>query len=410
LKRLSVFQINEELDMTNTVNNVKQISILFLGTQMAVGGAQNVLLNQAQWFFDRGYQVTAAFFYDKENLKRKWDSQYPFPVIDLNARRLTANPVANIFLLIGGIIRLWKLILSPKIDLLETFTPDSNILGLFIGRLAGVQVRIGSHHGYIEGAPNWRIRLHGWMVNHGFAHCLVAVSEDVYRIAIEKEKIQPDKIKVILNGIKIIRAEKPQPEIRARLRAELGLSPEDFIYISVGRLTLQKGHTYLLDAVPRILERYPKNTVFIIAGGGNLRESLERKVAILGIERFVHFLGTRSDIPDLLLLADVFVMPSLSEGLPLALLEAMSAGLPIVASGVGGIKTVIYDGENGYLLPLKDVEALSSALIEIRGDEAARKKFSISNKDLILRKYTLEKMCRQYETLFLQIYQQEMSG
>ena len=376
---------------------------------MAVGGAQHVLLNQAQWFFDRGYQVTAAFFYDKENLTEKWDSQYPFPVIDLNARKLNATPVVNIFLLMGGIIRLWKLILSQKIDLLETFTPDSNILGLFIGRFAGVPVRIGSHHGYIEGAPNWRTRLHGWMVNHGFAHCLVAVSEQVYRIAIEKEKIQPEKIKVILNGIKFIRAEKPLTEIRARLRAELGLSPEDFVYLSVGRVTLQKGHTYLLDAVPKVLERYPGNTIFIIAGEGHLRENLERKTVDLGIDSVVNFLGTRSDIPDLLFLADVFVLPSLWEGLPLALLEAMSAGLPIVATRVEGVETVIKHGENGYLIRPKDITALASALIEIRGDDAARNQFGNSNRDLVLREYTIEKMCTQYEELFLRIYQQERS-
>jgi glycosyltransferase involved in cell wall biosynthesis len=395
--------------MNNSGNKKEQISILFLGTQMAVGGAQQVLLSQASWFFQRGYNVTAAFFYDKENLKNQWDSEYRFPVIDLNSRRQTADPIANMFFLIGGLIRLWSLIHRNKIDLIETFTPDSNLLGLFIARLAGVPVRIGSHHGYIEGAPNWRARLHGWMVNHGYAHCLVAVSEQVYRIAIEKEKIRPDRVRVILNGIDNIQNERPRTEILARLRTELGLNSHDFVYLSVGRVTLQKGHTYLLDAVPKVLDRYPENSVFIIAGEGHLRESLERKAADLGLSRVVKFLGTRSDIPDLLFLADVFVLPSLWEGLPLALLEAMSAGLPVVATRVEGVETVINDGENGYLLPPKDINALSFALIKIREDDTVREQFSERNRIKIRKEYTIDRMCAQYEELFLWIYQQEKS-
>jgi glycosyltransferase involved in cell wall biosynthesis len=382
-------------------------SILFLGSQMTVGGAQRVLFNQAEWFFEKGYEVITAFFYDKENLKEQWDSAYPFPVIDLCARRLRANRVTNFFLLVAGMFRLWNLLRKNEFDVIETFTPDSNLLGLLVARLKGVPVRIASHHGYIEGTPVWRKLAHGWMINNGFAHVVVAVSESVRRIAIDDEGIRPDLVKVILNGIEPVRPSKPPAQIRTRLQNELGLKPGDFIYLSVGRLTLQKGHTYLLDAVTKVLARFPSTTVFIIAGEGHQRENLEKKAVDLGVEKIVHFLGNRSDVSDLLSISDVFVLPSLSEGLPLALLEAMGAGLPVVSTRVGGVESVISDGENGYLLPSKDVDALSSALIKIRDDVSARQAFGRRNAALVQREFTNDQMCIRYEKIFLIVYQQE---
>jgi glycosyltransferase involved in cell wall biosynthesis len=382
-------------------------SILFLGSQMTVGGAQRVLFNQAQWFHEKGYPVTAAFFYDKDGLTGQWGAAYPFPVLDLGGWRRGGAPLVNFALLIGGVIRLWKLLRRNRFDVIETFTPDSNLLGLLVARLAGVPVRVASHHGYIEGTPDWRKRAHGWLVNAGFANCLVAVSERVRRIALEEEAVRPDKVVVILNGIEMVRPQEDPAIIKARLQQELGLNPDDFVYLSVGRVTVQKGHTYLLEAVPKILERFPDLTVILIAGEGHLRESLEEKAAQLRVDRVVRFLRNRMDVSDLLFLADVFVLPSLWEGLPLALLEAMSAGLPVIATRVEGVENVVTDGENGYLLQPKDVTALAGAMIRIREDPLARQIFGERNKVLVQNEYTINRMCRHYEDLFQRLYQQE---
>jgi glycosyltransferase involved in cell wall biosynthesis len=381
-------------------------SILFLGSQMAVGGAQRVLFTQALWFHNKGYEVIAAYFYDKENLKDEWEGLYPFPVIDLGARRSGANSVANFVLLVGGALRLWRLLRKFKIDVIETFTPDSNLVGLIVARMAGVPVKVASHHGYIEGAPGWRAKAHGWIVNHGIADSLVAVSERVRRIAVEEEGIRPDLVRVILNGIEPVLPPKNGAQIRTALQGELGLNPDDFVYLSVGRLVLQKGHTYLLEAAKLVVDRYPEKCVFLIAGEGHLRENLEQKVKQLSLDRVVFFLGNRPDIPDLLFLADVFVLPSLWEGLPLAVLEAMSAGLPVIATRVEGVEAVITDGENGTLLPSKDVQALADALIDIREDDNARRVYGEISADLVHKEFTVDRMCMHYEELFLEHYQQ----
>jgi glycosyltransferase involved in cell wall biosynthesis len=385
-------------------------SILFLGSQMTVGGAQRVLFNQAEWFHKKGFAVKAAFFYDKDNLKADWNAAYPFPIFDLRGWKSGGSLVSNSFRLIAGLIRLWRLLLREKIDVIETFTPDSNLVGLLAGRLAGIPVRIASHHGYIEGAGKMRKKAHGWIVNHDFAHCMVAVSERVRRIAIQEEGVRPERVKVILNGIDPVPLSENGPGNYDQGKKALGLKPDDFVYITVSRLTLQKGHTYLLDAIPRVLERFPENTVFLFAGEGHQREILQAKTTRMGLENVVKYLGVRPDIPDLLFLSDVFVMPSLWEGLPLALLEAMSAGLPVVATNVEGVEAVIIDGENGSLIPPQDVNALAAALIKMREDAAARQDYSIRNIDLVHREFTIDRMCNHYKDLFQEIYQQEIGG
>ena len=377
------------------------LSILFLGTQITVGGAQNVLLSQADWFHEKGYSVTAAFFYDKDKLCPQWDSQYPFPVISLGAWHPHKSRITNLFLLITGIFRLVKLLRSSKIDVIETFTPDSNILGLFAAWLARTPVRIASHHGYIEGANPWSSRLHGWMVNRGFAHCLVAVSEQVRRIAISEEMINPEKVVVILNGIAPVQASKSKNELRNQIFRELEMQADDLLLLSVGRLAIQKGHTYLLDAVPEVLKQFP-NAHFAIVGDGHLRSSLQEQVSKLGLGACVHLLGTRADISDLLFAADVFVLPSLWEGLPLVLLEAMSAGLPVVATQVEGVQSIIVNNKNGSLIPSKDVGAIAAALIDILGDPETRIRFGAHNRFLVENEYTNDRMCKHYEELFQQ--------
>ncbi len=381
-------------------------SILFLGTQMTVGGAQRLLLAQARWFQRQGYDVTAAFFYDKDKLRQDWESHYPFSIVDLGAWRPGVNPLINGMLLIAGVIRLIKLFTKSKVDVVETFTPDSNILGLLAARLAGVPVRIASHHGYIEGTGVLRKKVHGWMINHGFCYRLVAVSERVKRMVIEEEGVKPDKVVVILNGIEPVNI--PDPSTGEKLRKEIGLKSSDFVYLTVSRLTLQKGHTYLLEAVPIILNCFPENTIFLFVGEGHQREILEKKMTHLGLTKKVQFLGVRKDIPGILSLADVFVLPSLWEGLPLALLEAMSVGLPVVATRVEGVESIINDGENGYLVPPKDVQALAKALIKIRANPESLNSFGKRNADLVERSFTNERMCANYETLFLDGYSKEI--
>ena len=369
---------------------------------MAVGGAQRLLFAQARWFNRQGYDVITAFFYDKDHLRQEWQEKSSFPVFDLNAWQPGSNLIRNGVMLLSGMIRLWRILRKKRIDAIETFTPDSNILGLFVAWLAGVPVRIASHHGNIEGAGTLRKKLHGWLINRKFCHRLVVVSEQVKEIAIQEEGVKPEKIRVILNGIEPLAL--PDGIVLQRLREEIGIKSDDFVYLTIGRLTIQKGHTYLLDAIPNVLSSYPNSSIFLFVGDGHQRRILEEKINRLGLSGKAILFGTRKEIPEFLSLADVFVLPSLWEGLPLALLEAMSFGLPVVATRVEGVKSLIEDGKNGYLVSPKDTEALAKALIDIRSNPDIRSSFSKRNLELVNREYSNEKMCALYELLFQNPY------
>ncbi|MBI3160566.1 MAG: glycosyltransferase [Chloroflexi bacterium] len=370
-------------------------SILLLGSQMALAGAQEVLLTQARWFHDQGYPVTAAFFYDRDDLAQAWQAAHPFPVLDLRAW----GP-GGFLRLPGGLLRLWRLLRRERFAVIETFTPDSNLAGIPLAWLAGVRARVATHHGYIEGTGGLEMRLHGALANSGVAQVMVAVSEQVRALAQRKEGVRPARLRVIENGIRPL--EPVSAEARARLRTELAVPQGGLLALTVARFETQKGYVHLLDAIPAALAACP-DAVFAFAGEGSLRLEMERKAKSLGIEANLRFLGVRRDVPVLLGAADLFVLPSLWEGLPMALLEAMSLGLACLATDVEGTRDVIRNGYNGRLVPPGDPRALAAALLELLTDAAARARLGAAARQRVLERYSVERMCDEYETLFMNL-------
>ena len=370
---------------------------------MTIGGAQRVLLTQAAWFHAQGYRVVAAFFYDKDNLRENWNAKYPFPVVDLHAREpdSTRGGVAG---LLRGLWNLWRLLRRDPFDIIETFTPDSNLLGLPLAFFARVRVRVGSHHGLIENISPVVERLHGMLMNSRMTSALVAVSTRVQQLTLTVERTRPEKVILIPNGVQIPAQETFPSENRQALRDALELDSTSVLVITVGRQTHQKGHAILLEAIPAVLELHPR-AVFALVGDGPLHPSLKNQAKKLGIEKSLRFLGTRDDVYALLHAADIFVLPSLSEGLPMALLEAMGMGLPVIATELEGIASVVGNEMHGLLPAPGEVQSLAAALMRLLGDAALRARLAEEGRRLVLTHYTLERMCSDYEALFLRLYQ-----
>ncbi|UCH58472.1 MAG: glycosyltransferase family 4 protein, partial [Anaerolineales bacterium] len=383
---------------SSTLGRNNNYSLLLFGSQMATGGAQQLLLDQGKWFAAKGYRVTAAFLYDKDGLHEQWQASVPFPLINLDCWG-SGNALINFYRFVRGMIRLYKLMIRERFTLVEAFTHHANLIGIPCAWLARVPVRIASHHGRIENFPPWLERLHAWIINHGIATGMVAVSLQVQSLSIREERIQPDKIIVIANGINLSHVEQLEEYEQIKLRQQIGIKREDFLLLTVARLRTQKGHTYLLEAIPSIIECFP-NTVFVFAGEGDLSAELKEKARSLGIQDAIRFLGNRTDVPKLLNIADGFVLPSLSEGLPLSLLEAMRAGLPVVATKLEGIEEIIRDGENGLLVEPADPKGLSQAIIRLLSNEELRKRLGSAGEALIKEQYTIDIMCKHYEQMF----------
>jgi len=189
----------------------------------------------------------------------------------------------------------------------------------------------------------------------------VAISEEVRNGIASMYGIA--KCPFIPNGIPVEHFAQGQQN-RELLRKQEGIGPDDIAYICVGRMTPQKEHALLLRAFAQDLSRDPRAKL-LLAGDGELRRSLEAQSESAGVKEKVRFLGVRNDIPELLGAADVFVLSSKYEGHPLCVMEAMAAGLPVIATAVGGLPELVEEGRSGILVPPADAAALGNAMTEL---------------------------------------------
>jgi glycosyltransferase involved in cell wall biosynthesis len=375
----------------------KNINILLLGTQMEKAGAQHVLLSQARWFHEKGHTVQAVFFYDKQGLAKTWQAASPFPVLSLGGRKPHASFFSNTFRFLVGLVKLYRLLRNgPNVAI--TFTPQSNLLGLPLAWLVGIPVRLGTYHGQIAGLSNFIAWLHGRLSNSRICNVMVCVSPQLREHAIKRERVHPDRLVVIENGVDVEERESNWDERRVHLRNEIGLTNEEFLLLAVGRLSIEKGHTFFLDALSQIVPRHP-NVRLALVGDGPLRASLETQAERSGISEKVMFLGSREHVPELLTCADVYVQPSLSEGLSLALLEALAIGLPVVATQISGFTSVVEQEKTALLVPPGDADSLAHAIDRLILDAGLRIRIAQAGNQLVKTRYSAETMHKSYERL-----------
>jgi glycosyltransferase involved in cell wall biosynthesis len=222
---------------------------------------------------------------------------------------------------------------------------------------------------------------------------IVAVSHALARQLGRDLWLPASQITTIPNGVRRVSLAP------STLRAELKLAPADRLVLTVGNLYPVKGHRYAVEALALLKERHPELHL-AVAGRGETADALRTQARELGVAHRFHLLGLRADIPNLLAAADVFVLPSLSEGLPLALLEAMFSGRPIVASDVGEIRSVLAEGEAGVLVPPGEASALAAALATLLEAPAhARELASRASRRAAL-EYDLARMAARYGALY----------
>ena len=258
-------------------------------------------------------------------------------------------------------------------------TGRENFDGARAARRAGVPVVVQTQHlPWLMSGRRKRARLFDALlpVQH-----VITVS-NAQRRTYERIGVPPSLMCTVPNGI---RARGRGPG-RMAARAELGLDPDQPVVLTVGRLAVMKGQCYLVEATQELASRFP-GVAALVVGTGHLHQALIDQAVDLGVEDKVRMLGHRSDARMLLDAADVFVLPSRHEGMPLVLLEAMDAGLPVVATRVIGSEEVVVDGETGFLVPSRDAAALSAAIGRLLEDPDLRRRFGEAGR-------------RRFETLF----------
>ena len=236
---------------------------------------------------------------------------------------------------------------------------------------------------------------------------LFGVGESVRQALIQNEGLAGNRVEVIYNGVDLapFSAVRQDAELRREMREELGLNETQFVVLQVARLNPLKDHLTALRAVERLANADsdnaspPRHVRLLLAGEGEERASIERFIRDRNLERHVTLLGARHDIPRLLAAADAFLLSSVSEGVPLTLIEAMAAGVPVVSTDPGGIREVIVDGESGLLTKPGDDAGLAERL-DCLSDSSFKERICQSAFEVAHDRFSLEKMHSQYRDVY----------
>jgi len=242
---------------------------------------------------------------------------------------------------------------------------------------------------------DWMVSLYGVadrLVLRGFAR-VVAVSDEVKQRLL-KAGVRNDRIRMVRNGIDLRPFDGATPSLR-------GGGSGGLIVGLVGRLAWEKGVDIFLLAAARVLVEFPYAN-FLVIGEGPDREKLERSIDELGIRQSVTMAGRRDDMPSVYASFDVIVSSSRQEGLPMAILEGMASGRPLVASAVGDVPTVVQDGQTGLLVPAEDVERLAAAIMELLRDPPKRARFGAAAKQLVEDQYSAKRMTADYLRVYVE--------
>lgn len=308
--------------------------------------------------------------------------------------------------------RLLGLVRSLEIDLIHT----SNIEGEFYGaalswlsRKPAIATLTNTSDDELQLIDNPHLnRLKLAIVRNGRRGALrlghdhyVAISHHVKDSAVRRLGLAPDKISVIYRGIQLGGSPQMRPPKRS-LHGELGLNDDALVVLTVGRLVPQKGQRYLIEAMPAVLRQNPR-AVLLIAGVGFLDSSLKELATRLGVSNSVRFLGRRDDVPALLESADIFVFPSVYEGLGVSLIEAAAAGKACVATAVGPLPEVIEHGESGVLVSPQSSGELAQAITRLGQDADLRARLGCRAAETAQHKFAIGRAVGQLEQVYADV-------
>jgi glycosyltransferase involved in cell wall biosynthesis len=350
-------------------------------------GAENVVVNLAKAQKNQGFDVWIGAFNDKRDPHLE--------IIEMakknNIQTVTFDCAGRFDLKTIGAIR--KFITKNNMELVHAHGYKSNLYALAAGINTKLK-KITTCHNWL--AENTKMRIYE-QIDKLFLKSfdkIVAVSEQI-KTQVLKAGVDIKKVALINNGIDLASFKLPL----ALKRTDFNIGNDEKIAGTVGRLTKEKGHCYLLAAAADALRVVPELKILIV-GEGPLKKTLQAQARDLKIEDKVIFTGIRDDIPQLLKLMDVFVLPSLIEGMPLALLEAMAAKVPVVTTDVGAVSSIVKDEVSGLLIPPRDSKAMSEAMTRLLLNKNKAVELADKGYEIVKRDFSVQKMASDYKQLY----------
>lgn len=368
---------------------MKNITVLHVFVTLPVGGAEQLLVSMVN-NFDSNIKSIICCICNKGEIGEKLEKE-GYKIIALN--KLHKNGWDSS--IVGD---LCYIIRKYNIDLIHGQLYHSNLYSRFAARRENIPAIISIHNTY-----NKQKKLHRRLINRyllKYTSAIIVGSDDIKKDVVKYDRAPDKLIHIIPNSINLSSVQTSLSCESAR--KNLGLSGDDIILGTIGRLEEQKGHTFLINALA-ILKQKKYDLKLLIVGDGRLRNELENQVVKLSLESQVIFLGTRTDLGSIFPAINIFVMPSLWEGLSLAMLTAMAAGLPVIATDVGGVRDILEGNSCGLVVSPKDSEELSNAVIRLIEDQRLLLKYADKGKEIVYNNYSDQSMVKKIQNMYIGI-------
>jgi glycosyltransferase involved in cell wall biosynthesis len=351
-----------------------------------IGGSERVGVDLALEFKRRGYEVVCFAFHDSDGPMRAELEHAGVRCLDMNYEKFR-----GVFRRVRYLWNFWRMLRGERVRVMHVHHHGALILCGVPGRLARLSRVVMTEHGIhqLKERPQAR-RLARRYSRYADAITVVEpLQADYFHAALA---VPQTKLHYVANGVRVV---PRSPEHVARMRATLGLATDVFAFFYVGRLNPVKDLGTLLDAFATLPPDVLGRSRLCLVGDGGERTMLEARRDALGLTGKVAFLGARSDVSELLMAADAFVMSSKTEGLPMVLLEAMAAGVPCVATAVGGIPKLFGD-DRGLSVPAQDSARLASAMASVARSRELRERLVANAIENLRRHYSFDPVVDRY--------------
>jgi glycosyltransferase involved in cell wall biosynthesis len=364
--------------------------VLFLSTTMGMGGADQQLLTLTGGLRARGHEVMIVSLTPLGPMGLEARAQ-GIATESLEMRRGVPDP--------RGLVRLIRLVRAWRPEVLHSHMIHANIMARVLRLIAPVPALVSTIHSIYDGG---RLRMAAYRLSNGLVDQMTIISQTAADRFIS-ERIIPEKLlKVIPNSVDTDRFRNLPPGTRESVRRSLGIQGQ-FAWLAVGRFEIAKDYPNMLHALASVRRRHPE-ALLLLVGRGSLQTETEALTRTLGLAGSVRFLGVRRDVPEVMSAADGYVMSSAWEGMPIVLLEAAAAGLPIVATRVGGNQEVVQHEDTGFLVPPRDSEALAGAMLRLMELPATeRRALGDRGCERVRTLYGLSQTVERWEQLYRQV-------
>lgn len=362
------------------------IKVLHVISKLPVGGVENLLLMVLRNCDREKFFPLICSLSDRGEIGKEIE-ELGFQVVCLNKlrHRLDWTIVKDIY----------QCIKQNDIRVVFSYQYHANLYARVAAHLARVPCTIASVHNVYTIDK----KIHRRIINRylaGWTDKIVAVSKAVKDDVLRYDGVPDDKVEIIYNGVDLSKFINTEG---SHIRNEFGIPLATPVIGTVGRLTLQKGQRYLLEAVSQLRDKFPR-LILLVVGDGPLKNELEDYTKTIGIRKSVIFTGSRRDVPSLLAAMDIFVLPSLWEGLSISLIESMAAGKPVITTDIAPIREVVNTDKVGILVPPKDSKSLAGAIEILLRNKSLAASLGTAARERVFSTFNIQTTIRRYTDIF----------